>query len=230
MKNYAGRRVFFLLFLAFAQTHGVFSQTAATFGQVVKLGATPSDAVLDESRQQLYLVNQSGNRIDILSTSTNSIVGNIPVGQGPLSAAMSMDRNYLYVTNATSSSVSVIDLTGGGVVQTVSMPAIPQGGEVGADGRALVSTLGTTVTSGGVTTTTNTLLIFDRAQAATNQIVAIQTPPPPSTPAPLPSTTLTTPTTKFLSKLIRTPNGQYIIGLTNPTATQTYLFVYEASS
>ena len=41
-------------------------------------------------------------------------------------------------------------------------------------------------------------------------------PPPPSTPTPLPSTTTIAPTTKFLSKLIRTPNGQYIIGLTNP--------------
>jgi YVTN family beta-propeller protein len=202
------------------------AQSAATFGQVVKLGATPSDVVLDEQRQRLYLVNQISNRVDILSTTTNSLIDNIPVGQGPLAAAISMDGAFLYVTNGASSTVSVIDLNGGGVIQTVSMPATPQGVEAGADGRVLVSTLGTA--SGG--TTSNTLIIFDPAQSAANQLTAVPTPPPPSTPTPLPPTTLTTPTTKFQSKLIRTPDGQYIVGLTIPSTTQTYLFVYEVSS
>jgi YVTN family beta-propeller protein len=206
------------------------AQTAATFGQVVKLGGTPSDLVLDEARHRLYLVNQSSNRIDVMDTAANAVINSISVGQGPVAAAMSMDAAYLYVTNATSSSLSVIDLSADSVVQTLSMPATPQGVEVGSDGRALVSTLGTTVTSGGVTTTTNTLLIFDRTQSSANQLLPVQTPPPPSTPAPLPTTTTTVPTTKFLSKLIRTPDGHYIVGLTNPTATQTYLFVYEVSS
>ena len=218
------------LMLVTGHIRNSYAQTAATFGQVVKLGGTPSDLVLDQSRQLLYLVNQSGNRVDVLDISTNAVVKSIAVGQGPVAAAMSMDSAFLYVTNAASASLSLIDLNSGYVVQTVSMPAAPQGVEVGSDGRALVSTLGTTVTSGGVTTTTNTLLIFDRTQTAANQLLAVQTPPPPSTPAPLPTTTTTVPTTKFLSKLIRTPDGNYIIGLTNPSATQTYLFVYEVSS
>src|SRR5579863_1590682 len=96
-------------------TSGLRAQTSATFGQVIKLGATPSDIVLDESRHQLYLVNTAANRVDIFSTATNSVTGNIPVGQGPLAAAMTRDNNYLYVTNGTSTSVSVIDLTAGGV-------------------------------------------------------------------------------------------------------------------
>lgn len=201
------------------------AQTAATFGQVIPLGATPSDVVLDESRQLLYLVNKTGNTIDIFSTTTNSRIRSIAVGQGPLSAAMSMDNAFLYVTNAVSYSITVIDLNAVEVVQTVSMPASPQGVAVGADGRALVSTLGTV--SG--TTTINTLIIFDRTRTS-NQLTPVQTPPPPSVPAPLPSTTLVAPTTTFLSSLMRTPNGQYIVGLTNPSTTQTYLFVYEVSS
>jgi YVTN family beta-propeller protein len=202
---------------AFAQT------TAATFGKVITLNGTPSDGVLDESRHLIYLVNQPGNRVDLFSTSTNAVVGSIPVGNGPLAAAMSPDNSLLYVTNGASSTVSVVDLGGQTVVRTVTMPAAPQGVEIGADGRALISTAGT---AGGA----NTLLIFDSTQTLANQLTAVVTPPPPSTPAPLPTQTLARPTTTFLSKLKRTPNGQYIVGLTNPSATQTYLFVYEVSS
>jgi hypothetical protein len=34
---------------------------------VVRLGYTPSDIVLDESRERLYLVNTNANRVDIYS-------------------------------------------------------------------------------------------------------------------------------------------------------------------
>ena len=196
--------------------------TAATFGKVITLGGTPSDIVLDEPRKLLYLVNSAANRVDLFSTGTNSVIGSITVGTAPLAAAMSPDGAYLYVTNGASLSLSVIDLQTKFVIQTVTVPAAPQGVEVGADGRALVSTAGTT---GGA----NTLLIFDKNLVA-NQLTAVLTPPPPSTPAPLPAQTLARPDTTFFSKLIRTPNGQYIVGLTNPTATTTYLFVYEVAS
>ena len=195
---------------------------AATFGKVIALGATPSDVILDQSRNRLYLVNTAANRIDIFSTTTNAVVGNIAVGQGPLAAAISMDNAWLYVTNGISLNVSVIDLTSGTfgtVTQTVTMPTQPQGVAVGSDGRALISTLGV-----------NSLWIFDRLQVAGIQLTPVVTPPPPSTPTPLPSTTLATPTTKFLSKLSTVPSGQYIVGLTNPTANLTYMFVYEVSS
>ena len=202
------------------------AQTAATFGQIISLGATPADVVPDESRQRMYLVNQSANRIDIFSTTTNSVIGNIPVGPGPLAAAMSMDAAYLYVTNATNSTVSVIDLKAGFVAQTAALPAVPQGVAVGADGRALISTLGTI--SG--TTSINTLYIFDRTQFGANQLTVVPTPTAPSMPAPLPAITLQKPTVTFPSRLIATPNGQYIVGLINPSASQTYLFVYEVSA
>ncbi len=193
--------------------------TSATFGKVITLGGTPSDAVLDEARGRLYLVNNGGNRVDILSTATNAVTGNISVAAGPLAAAMSMDGAFLYVTSGTSSTLSVIDLSSNTVVLSVAIPT-PQGVAVGADGRALISTLNAA----------SPLLIFDRTQATTNQLTAVLTPPPPSTPTPLPAQTLARPTTTFLSKLARTPDGQYIVGLTNPTATSTYMFVYEVSS
>ncbi len=225
LRNLNSAKVFagFALMLATVVPALHAQSTARTFGTVVTLGGTPSDIVLDEPRRLLYLVNSAANRVDLFSTATNAVIANIPVGTAPLAAAMSMDGAYLYVTNGASSSVSVIDLQTRFVIQSITVPAAPQGVEVGVDGRALITTAGT---AGGA----NTLLIFDRNQVAANQLTAVVTPPPPSTPAPLPAQTLTRPDTTFFSKLIRTPNGQYIIGLTNPTAATTYLFVYEVAS
>src|SRR3954462_8894941 len=89
---------------------GVLGQTTgATFGTVVRLGGTPSDVVMDESRSRLYLVSKSKGRVDILDYSSNQTIGSIPVGNTPLAAAMSMDATYLYVTNNGDSTLSVIN-------------------------------------------------------------------------------------------------------------------------
>ena len=201
--------------------------TGATFGTVIPLsGGTPSDVVFDQTRGLLYLVNTTGNRVNVLNTSTNTVVNSITVGSGPLAAAMSMDGAYLYVTNGTGLSVSVVNLVTQSQILVVSLPAAPQGVEVGNDGRALITTAGT----GSTTAPANTLLIFDQTQASGNQLTAVVVPPPPSTPTPLTPQTLATPDTKFYSKLARTPNGQYIVGIFSPTAATTYMFVYEVSS
>ena len=80
-----------------AQTQG------ATFGDVIYLGGTPSDIVLDDIRERLYLVNAAASRIDVYDYNSKSLIGNIRVGTLPLAAAMSMDGTYLYVSNNTSS-------------------------------------------------------------------------------------------------------------------------------
>ena len=133
---------------------------------------------------------------------------------------MSSDNSTLYVTNSGVSTVSIIDLNFATVTQTVALPAKPQGVAVGGDGRALVSTL----------STTQSLLILDRAQAAGQQLIPVQTPPTPSTPTQIGSTSVTRPTLAWNSKLRPTPDGNFIIGLTTPTTTTTYLFVYEVAS
>src|ERR1700683_5396714 len=91
-------------------TPGLRAQTSATFGQVIALGEIPSDLVLDESRQRLYLVNTAGNNIQIYDYSGQSVIGTIAVGNRPLGAAMSADNNYLYVANHDDATLSVITL------------------------------------------------------------------------------------------------------------------------
>ena len=199
--------------------------TGSTFGEVISLGGTPSDILLDELRGRLYLVNDKTNRIDVYGLAEKKLLAPIQVGTLPLAAAMSPDSAFLYVTNNGSSSMSVVDLGTNSVLQTVTLPARPEGVEVGIDGRALVSTVGT-----GTGNLQNTLLIFDRTKEQSQQLVPVQVPPPPSSPSGIPAAQLTRPITTFRSKLIRTPDGQFIVGLTNPSPTTTYLFVYEVSS
>ena len=205
---------------AAAQTGG------ATFGSVVRLGGTPSDVVLDESRSLLYLVNQASNRIDVYSWPEGAVVRTFPTGESPVAAAISMDSRYLYVSNNGSASLTVIDLAGGGVTQTVSLTAKPEGLEVGADGRVLITTEGTSSTD-----QVNSLLLFDRQQAQGAQVMPVAFPPPPATPTSLPPVTIGRPTTTFRGKLMRTPGGSFIIGLsTVNNNAQTVVFVYEAAS
>ena len=203
------------------------STTGATFGDVIALGGTPSDLVLDELRHRIYIVNDKANRIDIFDIDSRQVTGNIQVGNTPLAAAMSMDNAWLYVTNNGSSSLSVIDLARTSVVQTVLLPSRPEGVEAGVDGRVLVSMVGTGVVAGAPQ---GTLVIFDRNQAAGQQLTPVQVPALPSTPAPLPATVLPRPTTTFRGKLLRTPDGQFIVGVVTPTNASTYVFVYEAAS
>lgn len=205
---------------AFGQT------TGATFGEVVRLGYTASDVVLDEPRQCLYLVNTNANRVDIYSYKDKGVVSWIPVGNTPLAAALSQDNNWLYVTNNASATLSVIDLGSRTVTQTVSLPARPEGVAVGNDGRVLITTQGT-----GVGSAFNTLLVFDRTQQLSFQVQPVQVPPPAPTPTPLPAAMAGRPITTFRGKLLPTPDRAFIVGMTVFNNFQnTYLFVYEVAS
>jgi len=206
---------------------GAFPQAGgATFGEVIRLGGTPSDVVLDESRGCLYLVNQNANRVDIYSFVEKKVVGAIPAGSLPVAAAMSMDQRFLYVSNNGSSSLSVIDLNTRQVLQMVSLSAKPEGVQVGGDGRVLITTQGTSSTD-----QVNSLLLFDSAQQQDHQVMPVAFAPPPPTPSPLPAVTPGRPITTFRGKLIRTPDGSLIVGLSTVNNNQsTVLFVYEAAS
>ena len=140
-------------FLLALLSTGMRAQTSATFGDVIQLGGTPSDIVLDESRHRLYLVNTPASRVDVYDYSGKTLLGSIGVGTAPLGAGISMDNAFLYVANHDSSSLSVITLdsaVANSAVNTISLPAKPQSVEVGADGRALISTDGSGTAGGRI--------------------------------------------------------------------------------
>ena len=51
--------------------------TGATFGDVIRLGGTPSDIVLDESRGRLYLVNSNTSQVGVYDYINNSLASSI---------------------------------------------------------------------------------------------------------------------------------------------------------
>src|SRR3712207_8488296 len=76
----------------------LFPYTTLFRSEVVSLGATPSDVVLDEDRQKLYLVNSAANRIDVYDYSAKAMAGSIPVGTFPRSEEHTSElqsRQYL---------------------------------------------------------------------------------------------------------------------------------------
>jgi len=201
----------------------------AEFGKVVPLGGEPSDIEIDEERSRLYVVTPGANRVAVYNYAIETVEDYIGVGTYPSAAAMSMDNRFLYVANVQSASISVVDLETRRVTRTIPLPARPEGVEAGFDGRVLITTQGS-----GTNNAQNTLLIFDPNQDISAQLTAVASPPPLSTPTALPPIFVGRPATPFAGRLVRTPDGQFIVGMVaiNQTATsaQTTLFVYEAAS
>ncbi len=205
---------------------GIRAQSAATFGDVIALGSIPSDIVLDEGRQRLYLVNTAANTVDVYDYAAKSLLGSVGVGLRPLGAALSPRHDYLYVANHDSSSLTVVALGSfgfGSVASTVSLPARPQGVETTLDGRVLICTDGT-----GTSSLSNTLLVYD--PSGSGGLEAVVFPPPPPTPPSL-APIVARPATTINGRLKRTPDGAYIVGVSSITNnTSTVVYVYESVS
>src|SRR5437667_7633247 len=96
--SFSNQSILVLCFLAVARICCP-QTTGATFGDVIRLGGTPSDIVLDEARGRLYLVNSNTGQVDIYSYANKTQIGSIRVGSTPVAAAISMDGARLYVSN-----------------------------------------------------------------------------------------------------------------------------------
>lgn len=220
------KSLFVAVFLLMASALG--AQTGL-FGNVVTLGETPSDVVLDELRGVLYLVRSNANRVEVYDYINKRLQNPISVGNFPVSAAMSPDGATLYVTNATSTSVSVVRLADNTVVNTLSLPVRPEGIAVGADGRVLITTQGT-----GVNNALQTLLLYDPRQDASLQLTAVQSPATISTGNINQNVFFGRPITPFPGRLLTTPDGNFIVGMVainqQLNTAQTTMFVYEVAS
>lgn len=200
--------------------------SAATFGTAVPVPGGPLDLVLDEGRNQLYLIDFNTNVVDVYSIPGRRFLPPIPVGNQPVSGAMSLDGKYLYVTNFGGSSLSVVDLNQNAVVSSVPIQAPPEGVAVGADGRVLITTVGL----GPANAKTDTLLIYDPAASSGNQLNSVVLPPPPPTPPQLPAVVPGRTYLSFRGRLLASSDRKLIIGMNAPTAATTVVFVYEVAS
>ncbi len=207
---------------------GLWVVPAATLGTVINVTGGASDLVLDNKRELLYLVRAVPyNRVDVFSTTQRRVIASIPTDANPLAAALSPDGNFLYVTCHDASSINVMDTRPATplIVSKISLPARPEGIAVGADGRVLITTIGS-----GAGNLLNTLLVYDPSVTeARSSLSTVPVAPPPPLPPTLPAPSGRT----FLanrSQLLATGDGSKIIGLNAFQAQNRVVFVYESAS
>ncbi len=123
---------------------------AGTFGTVVPIGGHASDVALDERRGVLYVANMTGNRVDVISTATKTVLGNSSFNASPYpaSVALSPDGQYLVVTHyrnfedpTTWSNVITVRDLNVGTSRALSLSNTPLGVAFGSDGKAFIATM-----------------------------------------------------------------------------------------
>lgn len=90
-----------------ALTYPVTPCAGATFGTAVAIAGQAADIALDQSRGLLYIANFTANRIDVMSTTTNTIQTSFHVAPQPGSIALSPDGQYLLVAHFGNTSPAV---------------------------------------------------------------------------------------------------------------------------
>ena len=189
---------------------------ALTFGTVVTIDGGASDLVLDEARGLLYIVNSPQNRVEIYNISKKQLLTPIPISGQPLSAALSADGQSLYVADYGASTLDIVNLTSLTTTSRVSLTGAPEGVAVGGDGRVLITTAGTT-------TSTGNLLLYDPSSGNVSPVAV----------APPAATTVAASGSVFISSrshLEASGDGRYIVGLNNPSASTRQVFVFEVAS
>jgi YVTN family beta-propeller protein len=106
----------------------------------------------------VYVSNLIGNDVAVISTTTRSVTGSIPVGQIPLGLGVTIDGKLLYVANGADSTVSVINTATNSVVATISGFDGPEGVEVTPDGNSILvaNTVSNTVSTIAISSNTIT--------------------------------------------------------------------------
>lgn len=213
----------YLVLVFLCALSGACTAFGATFGTPVSVLGAASDLVLDEPRHLLYIVNTTGNRIDVYDTVQRRFGSSIPTDTQPVAGAISRNGKFLYITCFSASTLDVIDLDAVVVVKRVSLPAAPEGIAVGADERALITMVGVAGTPN--TPATNTMVLYNPDNAATASLSSVaESLPAPGTLA------ATANYNASRSHLVATPDGRLIIGLNNPTTTTRSVFVFETVS
>jgi YVTN family beta-propeller protein len=97
-----------------------------TSGTLYGIAATPDS-------RYVYIVRWAKNRVSVIDTTTNTIVGSISVGDDPIGIAISPNGRRAYVTNIGSDDVSVVNTRTNTVVANISVGNFPVGVSVTPD-------------------------------------------------------------------------------------------------
>lgn len=90
------------------------------------VGQNPEGSAWDLTNSLLYVTNQGSNNVSMINTTTNTVVGSIPLGTGTndTSATFDQGNNYLYVSNSnyTNHNLTEIKTTSNTVSGNVAYP------------------------------------------------------------------------------------------------------------
>lgn len=101
--------------------------------------ASPAPAAAPKAYVGLF----KDNAVAVIDTSTNRVLGTIPVPPGPHGLVITPDGRKVYVSSDGASTVSVIDTATDRVVRTIEVGPMPHGLSISRDGRrVLVSDFG----------------------------------------------------------------------------------------
>ncbi len=126
------------------------------------------------ARKDFYtVVNSPQNRIEVYNIAKKQLLTPIPTSGLPISAALSADGQSLYVADYGASTLDIVNLTSLTTTSRVSLASAPEGVAVGGDGRVLITTSGTT-------TSTGNLLLYDPTSGNVSAVAVA--PPAPTAP------------------------------------------------
>ncbi|HUR96350.1 MAG TPA: beta-propeller fold lactonase family protein [Gemmatimonadales bacterium] len=94
-------------------------------------GAKPMDAEASPDGSRIYVSNGRGGTVSVIDVASDSVVGNVKVGQRPWGIALTPDGTKLYSANGPSNDVSVVDAQRLTVLRTVPVGKIPWGVAIG---------------------------------------------------------------------------------------------------
>ncbi len=96
----------------------------------------PISIVIPPDSNMAYFCSHR-DRVSILDTRTNKVVGSIPAGDTPNHIRVSKDGSKLFVANATSNDLTVIDIGKRRAVKTIKVGIEPTSSALSPDGRFL---------------------------------------------------------------------------------------------
>jgi YVTN family beta-propeller protein len=89
--------------------------------------ANPFGIAYNPTNHNIYVTKSATNQVSVISTITNSIVGNITVGTRPFDIVYNPINHNMYVANQGSNTVSVIDPARNSVIRTIPAGSQPTG-------------------------------------------------------------------------------------------------------
>lgn len=124
------------VFYATNHMSGLLTEINSKNNQIIKtfpVGETPH--AIDRYGNHLAVTSWSGNEVFIISTVTDKVIAQIPVGRLPLDISYSPDGRYLYTANCEDNTVTVIDTADNRVIATIRTGKSPTSVSLTPDGR-----------------------------------------------------------------------------------------------